>query len=56
MKTKFAYITPQVKVTTIELEQGIAVGSASVKPENPNNNQVLEEWEVGNDDFREIEW
>jgi len=53
---KLAYITPRIKVTIIALEHGIAVGSASVKPENPSNNQVLEEWEVGNDDFRDIEW
>ncbi|MGB3065914.1 hypothetical protein [Sphingobacterium thalpophilum] len=55
MKTKIAYTTPMMETTMIELEQGIAAGSATVRPEN-SNNEVKEQWDIGGDDSRTIDW
>ncbi len=45
MKKKNVYRSPKLEVYKIQLEQGIAVGSARVRPQNLNN-QIFEEWEV----------
>ncbi|WP_293943626.1 MULTISPECIES: hypothetical protein [unclassified Sphingobacterium] len=55
MKKKMAYIVPQVKVQLIELEQGIAAGSATARPED-SNGQVNEQWGLGDNDNRTIDW
>ncbi|WP_302054827.1 hypothetical protein [Elizabethkingia anophelis] len=39
----------------IEMENGIATGSAKVLPSN-SDNQVQEEWTTDPDDNRTIEW
>ncbi|MDQ8750767.1 hypothetical protein [Elizabethkingia miricola] len=39
----------------IEMENGIATGSAKVLPSN-SGGQVQEEWTQGDDDNRTIEW
>ncbi|MDR2270751.1 MAG: hypothetical protein LBF27_07585 [Sphingobacterium sp.] len=55
MKKKIAYIAPEVKVQFIELEQGIAAGSAYARPED-SNGKVGEEWGLGDNDNRTIDW
>lgn len=49
-ESKKTYISPKVEMITIELEQGIAAGSAEA------NNTVQQEWENGQDDTRTISW
>lgn len=44
LQKKRAYIAPTLEVTLIRMEQGIAAGSASVRPTNPLNNPIREEW------------
>lgn len=56
MEKKLAYIAPQINTTTIELEQGIAAGSAYARPEDANSGKVNEQWEVGSTDNRNIDW
>ncbi|MCT3763889.1 hypothetical protein [Elizabethkingia anophelis] len=41
---KRAYLAPTLEVTIIEMEQGIAAGSASVRPSDQFNNRAKEEW------------
>ncbi|WP_286857045.1 MULTISPECIES: hypothetical protein [Sphingobacterium] len=55
MKKKIVYIAPEVKVQMIELEQGIAAGSACARPED-SNGQVGEQWGLGDNDNRTIDW
>ncbi|TYO88066.1 hypothetical protein LX74_03428 [Elizabethkingia miricola] len=52
---KQEYITPRVGSFLIEMEQGIATGSARVLPPN-SGGQVQEEWTQDPDDNRTIEW
>ncbi|HAY3552749.1 hypothetical protein KRE47_07205 [Elizabethkingia meningoseptica] len=44
VQEKSAYIAPTLEVTIIKMEQGIAAGSASVRPTDPFNNPIREEW------------
>jgi len=50
-----AYISPRVEATQVELEQGIAAGSAGALP-GDNSNSVQQEWTNGPDDSRTIDW
>ena len=52
---KSEYISPDIKVFFVEMEQGIAAGSAKVVPPN-NGGLVQDEWIQGDDDNRTIEW
>jgi len=52
---KQEYITPRVSLLLMEMEQGIAAGSARVLPQN-SGGQVQEEWTTDPDDNRTIEW
>ncbi|MCL1654390.1 Uncharacterised protein [Elizabethkingia miricola] len=52
---KQEYVTPKVGSFLIEMEQGIAAGSARVLPPN-SGGQVQEEWTQDPDDNRTIEW
>ncbi|AQX48491.1 hypothetical protein ATB99_09070 [Elizabethkingia meningoseptica] len=52
---KEEYVSPELDVALMEMEQGIAAGSARVNPAN-GQNEVKEEWTVGDDDNRTIEW
>ncbi|CAI9678830.1 hypothetical protein HZQ11_10480 [Elizabethkingia anophelis] len=52
---KLEYVTPKVCSFLIEMEQGIATGSARVLPPN-SGGQVQEEWTQDPDDNRTIEW
>jgi hypothetical protein len=49
------YTTPRINEILIELEQGIAAGSATAI--NPDaSNQVQSEWTIETDDSRVIPW
>lgn len=56
MEKKLAYIAPKVNTAIIELEQGIAAGSACARPEDANSGKVSEQWEAGSTDNRNIDW
>lgn len=45
---KKEYVPPKVSVILIEMEQGIAAGSARVTPVSATS-QVEQEWETGTD-------
>ncbi|MDV3755333.1 hypothetical protein CMU20_09875 [Elizabethkingia anophelis] len=52
---KSEYVSPDIRVFVVKMEQGIAAGSARVV--SPNNGGVVqEEWIQGDDDNRTIEW
>ncbi len=55
IQKKKPYMAPALEVTIIEMEQGIAAGSASVRPSDQFNNRTKEEW---NDEFESggIDW
>lgn len=53
-QSKKIYVSPKMEVTTIELEQGIAAGSAS--PGNTTSNDPQESWDNADDDNRLINW
>ncbi|WP_249059120.1 hypothetical protein [Elizabethkingia bruuniana] len=52
---KQEYSAPVVEVLFLEMEQGVAAGSAKVLPPN-SGGAVQEEWIQGDDDNRTIEW
>ncbi len=52
---KRAYIAPTLEVTIIEMEQGIAAGSATVKPGNLSGT-VSHEWETDPERDEGIDW
>ncbi|WP_407481830.1 hypothetical protein [Elizabethkingia meningoseptica] len=51
---KKEYQPPVLKISFIEMEEGIATGSALTTPSN-NNGQVQDEWDT-EDDSRPFEW
>lgn len=55
VQEKRAYITPTLEVTIIEMEQGIAAGSATVKPGNLSGT-VSHEWETDPERDEGIDW
>ncbi|AQX06410.1 hypothetical protein KRE40_09980 [Elizabethkingia meningoseptica] len=52
---KEEYRSPRLETSLVEMEQGVAAGSARVLPPN-SVGDVKEEWVVGDDDNRTIEW
>ncbi|MDV3926434.1 hypothetical protein CMT52_13205 [Elizabethkingia anophelis] len=52
---KRKYLPPKIEVDFIEMEQGIAAGSATVIPTN-SSGQVQEEWTTGNDTTGDMNW
>lgn len=54
MEKKLIYVRPEIEVDTVELEQGIANGSASVKPQTPGD--VEQEWEIDDDVNHGFDW
>lgn len=52
---KQEYYAPEFQVQLLKMEEGIAAGSARVTPTNTTG-EVKEEWTVGDDDNRTIEW
>lgn len=56
MKKKEEYLAPTISIVAIEIESGIASGSAKVNPGSDGTDIVEHEWEVGEDVEREFEW
>ncbi|UZJ65743.1 hypothetical protein OKW96_06055 [Sphingobacterium sp. KU25419] len=52
---KVDYESPSLTVTVLQMEQGIAAGSAAVVSSNTTG-EVLEEWEIGADREGDIPW
>ncbi|WP_337084607.1 hypothetical protein [Elizabethkingia anophelis] len=52
---KMDYLPPRIEVEFLEIEQGIAAGSAYTVPPNING-QVQDEWEINNDEIHDVEW
>ncbi|WP_158655784.1 hypothetical protein [Sphingobacterium sp. HMA12] len=48
------YISPRIETMEVELEQGIAAGSAA--PADTFGNDPQESWNKGDDDSRLINW
>ncbi|WP_286841861.1 MULTISPECIES: hypothetical protein [Sphingobacterium] len=49
--SKKIYVSPKIEATNIELEQGIAAGSAATTSNDPQ-----ESWDKADDDNRLINW
>jgi len=52
---KESYESPRIEVEEVELEQGIAAGSAEVNPGTGDTN-IDHEWDEGGDVDQELEW
>lgn len=52
---KLTYIAPVCTVTIIEMEQGIAAGSARVNSPS-NSGEVKDSWESREDNSKTVEW
>ena len=50
-----SYESPKLEVMILQMEQGIAAGSAAVISSNISG-EVLEEWEIGTDREGDIPW
>lgn len=46
---KKEYVLPKISVTYIEMEHGIAAGSATTEPTNDTNGDINAGWETGED-------
>jgi len=54
-KMKKKYSTPKIYSVSVYLEEGIAAGSASVRPQN-GSNQVMEQWYQEDTQTKEFDW
>lgn len=52
---KLAYVSPIIQIQVIEMEQGIATGSATVAPGDSSTN-VSDEWDIGTDRETNTGW
>ncbi|WP_222931650.1 hypothetical protein, partial [Elizabethkingia miricola] len=52
---KEEYVSPEFETSLVEVEEGIATGSARVLPPDSGGN-VQEQWDPDTDDGRTIEW
>lgn len=51
---KRIYLSPRIELMTVELEQGIAAGSAA--PADTFSNDPQQSWDNADDDNRTIDW
>lgn len=49
------YTSPLIEVYAIHLEEGIAAGSAFVRPQN-GDNEVMEQWYEDDQQTKNIDW
>ncbi|MNE08891.1 hypothetical protein D3C87_1213910 [compost metagenome] len=49
------YQPPKVEVIFLEMEQGIAAGSAAINPSNQTGD-ILDEWDTGTDRNTDLNW
>ena len=54
-ENKITYEAPTLEVIYVEMEQGIAAGSAIVHPGN-SAGEIKEEWQVDPNDDRTLDW
>ncbi|HFK5593101.1 hypothetical protein [Elizabethkingia anophelis] len=54
-KGKREYASPEIIISLVEMEQGIAAGSATIIPDS-STNEIKYEWEDGTDTTGEIIW
>ncbi|HFK5568362.1 TPA: hypothetical protein ACG0AO_000136 [Elizabethkingia meningoseptica] len=52
---KREYIPPCIAISFIEMEEGIAAGSAFFKPVGPNG-EVNEEWDTMDEEDINVDW
>ncbi|AQX84317.1 hypothetical protein OZ664_14895 [Elizabethkingia sp. HX WHF] len=52
---KNVYVPPKIEVAFVEMEQGIASGSAKIVPTNIYS-EIKEEWEKGDAIEGELDW
>ncbi|WP_183078787.1 hypothetical protein [Sphingobacterium puteale] len=53
-QSKNIYVSPKIEALNVELEQGIAAGSAA--PGSTTSNDPQESWDKADDDDRLINW
>ncbi len=53
-QSKNIYVSPKIEALNVELEQGIAAGSAA--PGSATSNDPQESWDKADDDDRLINW
>lgn len=53
-QSKNIYVSPKIEALNVELEQGIAAGSAA--PGNATSNDPQQSWDQADDDDRLINW
>ncbi|WDF70205.1 hypothetical protein PQ465_07455 [Sphingobacterium oryzagri] len=56
MSNKKKYLKPLIEWVEINHEHCIAAGSAKIKPQNAESNQVIDEWTELDSDNRTIDW
>ncbi len=49
------YMSPKIEILDIHLEEGIASGSAFVRPHN-NENEMMDQWYQDDQETRNIDW
>lgn len=49
------YTSPKIETILIQLEEGVAAGSATVFSTDTNN-EVMQEWQKDDTDYRVVEW
>lgn len=49
------YKSPKIETIMIELEEGVAAGSATVFSKDANN-EIMQEWQKDETDYRVVEW
>ncbi|OPB98374.1 hypothetical protein [Elizabethkingia occulta] len=52
---KLKYVAPSLSIIHIEMEQGIATGSATVTIEDKNN-PIKEDWDTGSSIDKTMDW
>ncbi|MEN5378936.1 hypothetical protein [Sphingobacterium kitahiroshimense] len=55
VQPKKAYLAPQIEALPLELEYGIASGSAVVRPP-AGTGEIKTEWETGTDRTADLDW
>ncbi|AQW92913.1 MULTISPECIES: hypothetical protein [Elizabethkingia] len=51
---KKVYVSPQISVVEVELEQGIAAGSAQINPGTTGEDGIATDWDAGSGDQTEV--
>lgn len=49
------YTSPRIEIQTVHLEEGIASGSATIRPGGPNT-PMQDQWIEDDQDTKQIDW